>query len=771
LPVSKGTGTEPGLVLIQIDGLSRRQMERAWERGRLPFLRELSEREHYETRTFYSGLPASTPAVQAELYYGARCAVPSFTFFDRAAQHVFTMFTPDCAKQVEARIRCGEALLRGGSSWSNIYAGGAAEEETHFCAAGLGARDLFRTRPMVRALTFPLVHFPSLLKIAVLLFVECFLAFWDLFRGIARGESLVEEFKEVLKRVFLCIGLRELLAIGVKIDAARGLPIIHANFVGYDEQAHRRGPSSAFAHWSLKGIDRVIKNIYRAAHRSARRDYQVWVFSDHGQEGTGFFDAVHGRQLEEVIQAALNGAKHNAGAEQSRVRSARSRFVGERSGARRVAEWIRAEVLALFKEKPFTITGFGPVAHLYLKEPASLAARRELAEWLVGTGNIPGVLIRGESGKVIWIHAGGHTSLPAEDLDFLPHPKALRQEVARDLVALCHQDFAGDLILLAWSPDQPPMSFVNERGAHGGPGPEETQGFVLLPERTRLPQQTGDFLRPSDMRAAALHFLGRQRLPSPASRSRPGLRQLRVMTYNVHGCLGMDGRISPSRIASVIARYQPDLVALQELDFGRARSQRHAQPKLIADELQMHLAFCPTVVEHDEQYGHALLSHFPMRVIRTDILLSGKQPQRVQPRGALWVQLDVDEMQLHLMNTHFGLRRSERLAQAGDLLNRNWIGAIGEDEPLILCGDFNMFPRSEPYRALTRRLRDVQGDTMGPAPLNTFSSMRPMVRIDHIFVSRHFTPAKVVVPRNQLTRVASDHLPLIADLVYQGPAY
>ena len=182
----------------------------------------------------------------------------------------------------------------------------------------------------------------------------------------------------------------------------------------------------------------------------------------------------------------------------------------------------------------------------------------------------------------------------------------------------------------------------------------------------------------------------------------------------------------------------------------------------------MHLAFCPTVVAGGEQFGHALLSRYPIKVIRTDILRSGKQSARVQPRGALWVQLAVNGTKLNLMNTHFGLRRSERREQALDLLDRNWIGGIAEDEPLILCGDFNMFPRSEPYRALTRRLRDVQGEVMESAPLNTFSTLRPMVRIDHIFVSRHFKATRVRVPRNHLTRVASDHLPLIVELSFSN---
>src|ERR1041385_2598990 len=122
MSVSKGTANEPGLVLIQIDGLSRTQMERAMSEGRLPFLQRLMKRENYELRTFYSGIPASTPAVQAELFYGAHDAVPAFSFLNREAKRVFAMFDSDCAREVESEISAkGEGLLRDGSSWSNIY--------------------------------------------------------------------------------------------------------------------------------------------------------------------------------------------------------------------------------------------------------------------------------------------------------------------------------------------------------------------------------------------------------------------------------------------------------------------------------------------------------------------------------------------------------------------------------------------------------------------------------------------------------------------------
>src|SRR5688572_13214943 len=77
LTPSEGTSEEPGLLLLQIDGCSREQLERALAAGRLPFLQRLLQREGYELRTFYPGLPSTTPAVQAELYYGVRSAVPA----------------------------------------------------------------------------------------------------------------------------------------------------------------------------------------------------------------------------------------------------------------------------------------------------------------------------------------------------------------------------------------------------------------------------------------------------------------------------------------------------------------------------------------------------------------------------------------------------------------------------------------------------------------------------------------------------------------------
>lgn len=123
------------MLLIQVDGLGRAEMESALAAGRMPFLAHLHKNSNYELSTFYPGVPSTTPAVQAELYYGIKAGVPAFSFQDRATGKIVSMFEPDVVREFEKHFESrGESLLEGGSSWSNIYSGGAAEKESNFAS-------------------------------------------------------------------------------------------------------------------------------------------------------------------------------------------------------------------------------------------------------------------------------------------------------------------------------------------------------------------------------------------------------------------------------------------------------------------------------------------------------------------------------------------------------------------------------------------------------------------------------------------------------------
>lgn len=766
LPLSRGTETAPGLVMIQIDGLSQRELEHALERGEMPFLRRLIEREHYRLHRQYAGVPATTAAFQGELFYGIKGAVPGFNFMERASGRLVRMFEPAAAARVERELEAagGEPLLRGGSCYADNYTGGAAEP--HFCPAAAGWGPALRAANPLAVAFLVVSNTYSFLRTAVLLVLELALALHDFVRGLIAGHDVFKELMFVPTRVVISILLRELTTIGAKIDVARGLPIIHLNFLGYDEQAHRRGPSSLFAHWTLKGIDDAIARIWRAAHRSERRHYDVWVYSDHGQAHTQPYDAVHGRSFSEAVAEVFT---RHAGRPVPCQSSGRRGVQLQRArlfGGKRVQRLFPVE--GPQPEEPggpeLSVAPLGPVAMVYYDRELAAAERAALARALVEAAHAPLVLVKDTPGRArAWTAAGAFT-LPEDAARILGADHPFLDAATQDLVALCQHPDAGDFIACGWRAGSPAYSFAIENGAHGGAGPNETSAFALLPRDIPLPANGRDYLRPGDLRHAALQFLGRSEIKASRAPRRDSAQTLRVMSYNVHSCIGMDGKLSPERIARVIARYAPDIVALQELDVGRARTEGMDQAHLIARCLEMDFHFHPALHLEEERYGDAILTHLPMRLVKAGALPGLPGKPYLEPRGALWAAIDVQGTEVQVLNTHLGLLPGERRAQVEALLGAEWLAHPDCRGPVILCGDFNALPASTVCRRLRKRLNDAQIELDSHRPRGTFFGRFPFTRIDHVFVDAGFEVTGIEVPDPELARVASDHLPLIVEV-------
>ncbi len=237
----------------------------------------------------------------------------------------------------------------------------------------------------------------------------------------------------------------------------------------------------------------------------------------------------------------------------------------------------------------------------------------------------------------------------------------------------------------------------------------------------------------------------------------PDRRRLKILSYNVHSCIGTDRKLDPARIAEVIAAAEPDIIGLQELDVGRSRTGGVDQAHIIASLLQMEFHFQAAMSVAEERYGDAILTALPARTVK-----GGGLPSIGEPRGAIWVEVNLGSHCLQVFNTHLGLRGRERMTQINTLLGAAWLGhPRGRGNPQVLIGDFNAIPSSATYKAAARRLTDVQSALprrSGP----TFPSRYPLLRIDHIFVSPGIIPVKTEVISTPLARRASDHLPVLA---------
>lgn len=237
----------------------------------------------------------------------------------------------------------------------------------------------------------------------------------------------------------------------------------------------------------------------------------------------------------------------------------------------------------------------------------------------------------------------------------------------------------------------------------------------------------------------------------------------RLMTYNVHRCVGVDRRLDVDRVAAVIAEHEPDIVCLQELDVGRARTGFVDQAHSIADKLSMTFHFHAAMQVEAELYGDAILTHLPERLVRSGPLPTVRGVPGLEPRGALWAAVDLGGTTLNVINTHLGLVPREQRLQAAALVGEQWLGHPDCVGPTLLTGDFNATSVTRPYQNLVRHFVDCQRQLGLKPTVKTFPSSFPAIRIDHCFVSPEIRITAVKAPFSPLARMASDHLPLIVD--------
>ncbi len=772
LPCVGDGSTEPGLIMIQIDGFSHQQLIRALEKGRMPFLKSLIDGQDYKLKPFYSGIPSSTPAVQAELFFGVQVSIPGFEYYQRKDGRHMVLFDTAVVNLLADRFKKeGEPLLTGGAAYADIYTAGA--KEARFCMETFNIESFLRQAKPIRMGLILLSHSGKILRIIGLSLVEFGLAVYDFVLGIYNRRDFFRELKFVPTRIGVSIVFRELVRMHVKMDIARGIRIVHANFLGYDEHAHRRSPSSLFAHWTLKGIDGAIRDIYHSARRSECRDYHVVIHSDHGQEDADPYGSLHGKEVQTAVAEVFSKGVLAEVPFHPSAEELTKEYLYRRGRTHIRKKGLHPDEIQLGSDaiEKIKVAHMGPLGHIYLPVSTTHEEREHLAKRLVKETFIPQVFfISGE--RILVANPDGVFDLDKDRKRIIGENHPFLDAVTEDMERVCRHPDAGTMVISGWLPGKKTVTFATENGSHGGPGMDETKAFVILPPSL---QKNAAFLRPSELRERIFDFFKnhprtRRIFPIEPEKGKSPEKEIRVMTYNIHSCVNMDGRIFPERIARVIDGLNPDIVALQEVDNGQDRTRFTDQARIIAEYLDMEHIFLPLVVGSDNGknhgYGIAVLSRFPLEAVKMD-RLPGMAPK--EPRGIIWVKVQTPAGPVHLFNTHLSLYQKERKLQIQAITGEEWIKAVGENEPVIFCGDLNAGPKSPVYKELSSCLQDAQIVTPSPrTPQPTFFSRNPIFRIDHIFISDHFNAVDLQVPRTDDAKTASDHLPLMVKLTMKS---
>ncbi len=237
--------------------------------------------------------------------------------------------------------------------------------------------------------------------------------------------------------------------------------------------------------------------------------------------------------------------------------------------------------------------------------------------------------------------------------------------------------------------------------------------------------------------------------------------KLRVLSYNIHKCIGgVDRRYEPTRIVEVIRKLDADILMLQEVDAGVARSKGDQQTEVLGEELGLpYRSWFPNVdVRGGGQYGNAILSRYPL-IESSNIDLSIRfKKKRSALHAVLRVRHDNIDRTVHVYNMHLGLARYERKIQLQKFLDCHPFAHLHHDTPVVVGGDLN-----DVYGGLGELLAPSGFRGIDRRPL-TFPAWGPVRALDAIFVRGDMDFMRLSRCDSDLARRASDHRPLVAEV-------
>jgi uncharacterized membrane protein YvlD (DUF360 family) len=299
----KPRAERPGLLMIQIDGLSLPVLVNAMRAGRMPALDRLVRSGHSQLDPWFAMLPPVTPVSQAGILHGNNDEMPGFRWFEKRSENLLVANTPEGASEIERRRSDGHGLLADdGASIGNLVDGDAPRS---YLTMATITDD--RPKPdyprQLRGIVISQVNY---LRLLVLTIGEIAKELYQRERQRGRGVEprIRRDIHYAFERALTNVALRNLATALVIEEMFGGASAIYVDYTGYDALAHHVGPERTEAMDALDGLDRTIGALIKAA-RETPRAYRLIVLSDHGQCLSVPFEQRFGEKLEDVARRLM----------------------------------------------------------------------------------------------------------------------------------------------------------------------------------------------------------------------------------------------------------------------------------------------------------------------------------------------------------------------------------------------------------------------------------------------------------------------------------
>jgi len=469
-------GTEPGLLMVQLDGLSEPVLRWAVRAGNLPTIGHWLRSGSYAMRGWHTGLPSTTPASQAGILHGATRQIPAFRWYEKGTGRLMVTNRPRDAAVLEPRLSDGRGLLRdGGVSIGNAFGGDAAVNLLTVSHAALPGRS---ARGWAAFMASPYGFTRALVLGVGEVFTELHQARLQRRRNLQPRVSRSGAFLALRPAAML---LRDVNVSLVAEQMARGAPAIYCDLVDYDEVAHHAGPARPESMRQLESLDRMLGVLQRLAPEAARR-YHLVVLSDHGQSQGATFRQRYGETLDQVVERFTGPGTAEAPAAPAETEASADPEFPSRPVA------------------PLLVVSSGNLSLLYLTRIAGRADRAQIDEayprLIQGLATHPGigvVVVQDADGPVALGTSGSHRLRDGrvDGIDpLLPYGPRARADLLR------HQESAhvGDLVLISCVDPvtEEVAAFEELVGSHGGLGGWQTEAVLVHPARWPITQHELD---------------------------------------------------------------------------------------------------------------------------------------------------------------------------------------------------------------------------------------------------------------------------------------
>jgi uncharacterized membrane protein YvlD (DUF360 family) len=496
----------PGLLVVQVDGLSLPVLREAIRAGRAPVLGKLVRDGEATLHPWIAMLPPTTPASQAGILHGNNDGIAGFRWYEKATARLLVANHPEDAAEIVRRISDGAGLLADdGAGIGNLVTGDAPRSYLTMATIEDGAAADGERR--MRGFFVTTVNYIRLLVLMVgEVAKELYQA--ERQRGRSVEPRMHRDLHYAVERAVTNVVLRTVSTALVIEEMYGGAPTIYVDYTGYDAIAHHCGPERVEAIDALEGIDRAIGSLVKAA-RHAGRAYRLVVLSDHGQCLGATFQQRYGQPLEAIIAALLPGTMTVVGTTNAVESAGISRRLaaefGRGSGlgpllARRLPSALRrfgdgAERGSDEAPPDVVVASSGNLAHVYFTSQPGLLTGEAietrypgLIEALARHPGIGALLVRSAAGHPQVLGAHGRIDLATGQPDGIDPLADYGPRAAANLQRLASFPNTGDLILLG-AVDHVTgevTGFEELIGSHGGLGGWQTEPFILCPATLSL---------------------------------------------------------------------------------------------------------------------------------------------------------------------------------------------------------------------------------------------------------------------------------------------